>query len=112
VNAYCLNQKILPARISQTLSFFLVIIPFLSLSTLAMQCNGFITLSLIFEIRSKTLHSTGSQHDSSITDVIINAPSDSEFEMDLNNMESTVLFSNDEDENHLRSLPELEREAI
>jgi hypothetical protein len=38
--------------------------------------------------------------------------SDSEFEMDLDDMKSTILFLNNEDENHLRSLPELEREAI
>jgi hypothetical protein len=32
--------------------------------------------------------------------------------MDLSHTESTVLYSNDEDGNSLKSLPELEREAI
>jgi hypothetical protein len=70
---------------------------------------------LIFEMESKSLHSAGFQCDSTITggmSSLKDISSDSEFEMDLNGMESTVLYLNDEVENHLRSLPELEREAI
>ncbi len=61
------------------------------------------------------MHSAVFQHDSSITGSITSFKdclSESEFEMDLDDMESTVLYLNDEDEKHLRSLPELDREAI
>jgi hypothetical protein len=37
---------------------------------------------------------------------------DSLFEMDFDNMESTALFLKDEDKNHLRTLPELERKLF
>ncbi len=61
------------------------------------------------------MHSAGAQCDSSVTGVMLSLKdilSDSKFELDLDDMESTILFLNDEYENHLRSLPELGREAI
>jgi len=65
----------------------------------------FYYLSLIFEMESKSLYSAGSQHDSNITGVLKDILSDSEFEMDVNDMVSKVLFLNDDEENYLRTLP-------
>jgi hypothetical protein len=75
----------------------------------------FCYLKFNFEIQSKSLHSAGSQHDSSITGAMPSLKDvlcDSLFEMDFGNMESTALFLNDEDKNHLRTLPELERKLF
>jgi hypothetical protein len=60
-----------------------------------------VLLPLILEIESKYLHSAVSQHDSSVTGTMTSFKdylSDSEFEMDHGNMESTFLYLNDEDE--------------